>query len=264
MEKINIEFTNELLMSFINGLIYCRKMPRTEVYHYPSYTHVDFGEDVGGRTDEFFIMNNNLYDIDFNDQKYQHLDHFVTIFSDNFSILGYFEERGYTFSHWEHLMYLDLEPIEFNPSAKYHVRKVKNHKQAVHINQRLSRWAINESQIDDDNLYHYYIRMLGRPVAHGRFSLINETACLDNIYTSPKHRGKGAATALCTEMLLEAKQRGARMVLLASSQMGYPLYLKLGFKKVAPVMIFSKKKGLIKKRQGSLSLFTISVLTLVI
>ncbi|MBM7644209.1 GNAT superfamily N-acetyltransferase [Scopulibacillus daqui] len=242
MERISAELNDKLLLQFIKGLIYCRQTKGTKICYYPSYVHVDFGEDVGGRTDELFITKDHLNSFYFNDKDYQHLDHMVTVFSDNFSVLSYFEERGYTFSHWEHLMLIDLTKACFNSKVKYQIREVRDKKLAAQINYKLSRWAINESQIHDEKLYHYVTRSFGRPIAHGRFSIINGTACFDNIFTAPKHRGKGAATALCTKMILEAKKRGASTGILASSEMGFPLYLKLGFKKIAPIMIFSKKK----------------------
>ncbi|MBQ8922165.1 MAG: GNAT family N-acetyltransferase [Oscillospiraceae bacterium] len=49
------------------------------------------------------------------------------------------------------------------------------------------------------------------------------------VYTEPEHRGKGCATLLMQRLLQEAKRLGLNLVSLSASDMGRPIYEKLGF-----------------------------------
>lgn len=60
----------------------------------------------------------------------------------------------------------------------------------------------------------------------------NPTGCcafLMNIYTDPAYRRKGIAACIVTALVEDAKTRGAGSVLLEATDMGAPLYRKLGF-----------------------------------
>lgn len=50
-----------------------------------------------------------------------------------------------------------------------------------------------------------------------------------NMYTVPSHRGQGLASKLLRKLLEEARERGVRKLLLCASQMGRPVYRRLGF-----------------------------------
>ena len=52
---------------------------------------------------------------------------------------------------------------------------------------------------------------------------------ITNMYTAPEYRGKGLATKLLNQVLDEAKNRGVKDILLAASDMGKPVYRKVGF-----------------------------------
>ena len=54
-------------------------------------------------------------------------------------------------------------------------------------------------------------------------------AFLMNIYTDPAYRRKGIAARIVTALVEDAKTRGAGSVLLEATDMGAPLYRKLGF-----------------------------------
>lgn len=51
-----------------------------------------------------------------------------------------------------------------------------------------------------------------------------------NMYTHPDYRGKGIAKQLVNETLKEAQSREVQHIFLISSEMGKPLYKKIGFK----------------------------------
>ncbi len=50
------------------------------------------------------------------------------------------------------------------------------------------------------------------------------------VYTEPAHRGKGCATMLMQRLLEEAKRMKLNLVSLSASEMGRPIYEKLGFR----------------------------------
>ncbi len=50
-----------------------------------------------------------------------------------------------------------------------------------------------------------------------------------NIYTAPRWRKKGIATAMLNKLIEEAKERGAKKLWLGASEMGRPVYSKFGF-----------------------------------
>ncbi|MDO4806471.1 MAG: GNAT family N-acetyltransferase [Coriobacteriales bacterium] len=51
-----------------------------------------------------------------------------------------------------------------------------------------------------------------------------------NMYTTPRHRGRGIASCLLVKLLDDARARGVRKVLLCASEMGKPVYLRCGFR----------------------------------
>jgi GNAT superfamily N-acetyltransferase len=54
---------------------------------------------------------------------------------------------------------------------------------------------------------------------------------LMSMYTKPRHRGKGIATAIVTESMAWCRKRGYRTMLLHASEAGRPVYSKLGWKR---------------------------------
>ena len=73
-------------------------------------------------------------------------------------------------------------------------------------------------------------RVDGRPVATSRVSLGGGAAGLYAILTLPSHRGRGIGRAMTLAALRAAAGIGYRIGVLQSSDLGYGLYLKLGFR----------------------------------
>ena len=53
--------------------------------------------------------------------------------------------------------------------------------------------------------------------------------CVLGVYTEPEYRGRGCATLLMQRLLQEADRLGLNLVELSASEMGRPIYEKLGF-----------------------------------
>lgn len=224
---------------FIRGWMVCRSVPGTSLSTLQSIRHVHFGKPVGGRTDEFFV-----YDLPAQKtvkviHKYHpNMPHWLTVFSDNpKQAVSDYQSLGYLYSHTEYLMALNLS--NFRPIHQpAYIKRILDKKKAFAINFHFAKEAINIDALTQSNLYQYCVTKSELPVAYGRFSLVSGVACLDNIYTSPVQRGKGLGKSLVQTMLTCAKESGANRSILAASEMGQPMYLKLGYSELIHILIF--------------------------
>jgi GNAT superfamily N-acetyltransferase len=72
----------------------------------------------------------------------------------------------------------------------------------------------------------------GLPVACTQIMYGQRAARLNFVTTLPEARGKGISTAVSLASLLSARERGYKVAVLTSTDMGYPIYMKLGFKEI--------------------------------
>ena len=59
---------------------------------------------------------------------------------------------------------------------------------------------------------------------------------ITNMYTAPEYRGQGLASELLKKVLDEARSRSVKNILLAASDMGKPVYKKVGFEEAGDWM----------------------------
>ena len=78
---------------------------------------------------------------------------------------------------------------------------------------------------------HYTGYMNGEPVTSSTLLFTEDMAGIYDVSTIPAARGKGFGSAITVAPLLEAQAHGYRYVCLQSTQMGLPVYQRLGFKK---------------------------------
>lgn len=77
---------------------------------------------------------------------------------------------------------------------------------------------------------HYIGYMNDEPVAASTLFLAGGIAGIYDVSTLPSARGKGFGTAITQTALQEAQRLGYRYVCLQASEMGYPIYKRIGFK----------------------------------
>jgi GNAT superfamily N-acetyltransferase len=73
----------------------------------------------------------------------------------------------------------------------------------------------------------------GVPVAAAALFVAADVAGIYNVATVPEARGRGIGRAVTTAALVAAVARGQRTAVLGSSEMGYPVYRRLGFRDVS-------------------------------
>lgn len=78
----------------------------------------------------------------------------------------------------------------------------------------------------------FELRVDGRVLACGQFAIEDKLVGLYDVFTAPHARGRGLATALCTHLLDQAAQRGARHAYLqveGDNHAARQVYRRLGF-----------------------------------
>lgn len=237
MEKIELR---KAIDFFIQGEFYCSRQPASQLHDYGSIKHLALHTNVDGRTDEFFVYNSNpAHVIELINKQDTKEDYWLTVFSDEKPYS--YDAEGYIIKNTEFLMMLNLDSWVYETDNKI-IKRVKTEEEARRINHFFDRSVIDLKKLDDPNLHFYVGEENGGPASFGLYLLLDKTVCfLSDIFTSKIHRGKGLAKALCRKMLIDAKHEGAVKSVLASSQMGHPLYLKLGYQDVTKMWVLKKQ-----------------------
>ena len=69
----------------------------------------------------------------------------------------------------------------------------------------------------------------GRVVASSRLVCLGEIAELTGVNTAPEYRRRGLGTALTWAAIAEGAARGCTVPMLTASELGYPVYIRMGF-----------------------------------
>ena len=95
-----------------------------------------------------------------------------------------------------------------------------------------------EIMVGSEAPYRTYIGKLeGRVVACGLGVLAGDSVGLFAIGTRPDSQRRGVGSAITARIMADAKAEGARRTMLSSSDEGYPIYERLGFKAVGELAV---------------------------
>jgi ribosomal protein S18 acetylase RimI-like enzyme len=95
------------------------------------------------------------------------------------------------------------------------------------------------SKLDNDSQVRNYIGYLnGKPVSTACLILGGGAAGIYSVATLPEARGKGIGAALTLKPLQDARDMGYRIGTLQSSDMGFNIYKKLGFRHLCQIECF--------------------------
>lgn len=97
----------------------------------------------------------------------------------------------------------------------------------------LAAWiAVEQGEIISSAFISYYQTIPARSNPSGKSGYVQ------NVFTKPEYRRQGIATQLLTRMLQDARDRNVGKVYLNASDMGKPVYQKLGFEVLTKDMVY--------------------------
>ena len=90
-----------------------------------------------------------------------------------------------------------------------------------------------------DGLEYYLARADGRDVATAAGFTTGDSVAIFSVATTPEHRGRGYGSAVTLQAVQDGFAAGARFAVLQSSQMGEPVYRRLGFRELETYVLYT-------------------------
>lgn len=95
-----------------------------------------------------------------------------------------------------------------------------------------ARQIVPRSMIPDDTFVPMIARVNGRPVGRGLLYLEDDVAGVYNVGVIEAHRRRGIGEAISWETIRTGRKAGADVSVLQASEMGFPLYERMGFETI--------------------------------
>jgi GNAT superfamily N-acetyltransferase len=138
----------------------------------------------------------------------------------------------------EHLMAADL-PLRAGSAPDVRIAAVESPEAVAAFNRSALFAAIPAEEADRREAAFFQADYRNKPAAAARFGWASPTSVVvDHVLTLPAFRRLGLGESLMAAMAAEAGAKGARRMLLISSEQGRRLYERVGFRRLAPVAVY--------------------------
>lgn len=101
----------------------------------------------------------------------------------------------------------------------------------ANVNRRVAR----RSHLSDPAITHYLVHAGAEPVACATLAPLDGVGGVWNVGTRPRYRRQGYAAALMAALLADLRAQGVTTSALLASRDGYPLYARLGYRRIGTV-----------------------------
>ncbi len=138
--------------------------------------------------------------------------------------------------------YLMAHPLTDIPTglAREETRRATSAEEAQSLNEIEGADLVLAEDIVDPDLDYYYCLEEGRPAALARNARMRPGySWVSHVYTEPRRRGRGLATALMLHIMANCRQDGDHFSLLLATEQAHGLYQRLGYQDLAPVINFT-------------------------
>lgn len=120
------------------------------------------------------------------------------------------------------------------------VRRIEDLREWVHVaaiafevgNPRLFAPLVGKAALDGSGMRHYLGFVDGQPVATSSLYMRDRVAGIHAVGTLPESRNRGYGAALCWAAVREGFSRGCNVAALQATPSGFPVYLRMGFRRV--------------------------------
>lgn len=92
----------------------------------------------------------------------------------------------------------------------------------------------------------FVVSVAGEPASTSLAAVVGEVVVIYNVATVPESRGRGLGTLATRLAMRHGIERGAETAVLEASEMGYPIYRRLGFEEIGRYQV------LVRRHRGAL------------
>ena len=138
----------------------------------------------------------------------------------------------------EYLMKADM-PLNAKAAADISVVEIKEPDAVKVFNHSRLFAAISSQETDRYQAAFFLGKYQGRIAASARYGWAKpDLAVVDHVMTLPAFRRHGLGESLMAAMAAKASEQGTKRMLLISSEQGRRLYERIGFRMLAPVVVY--------------------------